>query len=751
MSWNKRILCVYEVIVDECKKMKGANGDMIRKSKCLFLVFGLILLVLPISGCDQRNDGPEASVISGRVALAEDKALGLAGVSLLIVDETSSHAETDAGGRFETTAFSNSVIVPRKTGYSFVPEKRVVEEDQELEFVAFPWAEPDFANWGKQFSFDGHLDLVAAIAFSADDRYVASGSNDRTIRVWRTNDGQLVRTMIGHTSAIKVIAFSPQGHYLASGARDGKIKIWDWQTGLEIKTLQGHTNLLTDLVWSPDGTKLASSGWDREVRIWDISTGNELNSFTNQSWVRAVAWSPDGSFLFSGGDDLGLKVWQVDQGELAAAFETSDKIMSLSTSPKGSFVAMALGSGALEVLNIETGDEVFLGRYQGEVTNLSWSFDARYLAAGTDKLIQIWDWEKQELVQSINTGNYIYALDWGRESHLLASGGYQGIIGLWSAESGKNVLSIAGHTRPVKALAWSPQGDYLASGGEDRIIRVWDLDAREAELQLFPGHSGPIEDLAWSPDGTYLASGGHDLLVRVWNVSGGEYLGAFTERIKRPFFHEKGFEFAVGMHSVSHEDIVLSLSWAPNGKRLASASWDKTVAIWDVPTQTQLVGIQNPQGWITTVAWSPQNDQVAFGGYDQAIHIYGGETGEEIKRLEGHTDWVQSLAWSPDGKYLASSGYDQTTFIWDLETDQIARSLVGGESLVTVVEWSPCGRYLAGGSRSGTIRIWDSSTGEILYTYPGQMWGLQSLAWSPRGDQLAITEYNSIIILGELD
>lgn len=721
---------------------------MIRRSRCLSLILSLILLGLLASGCDQRKAEPEASIISGAVVLAEDPASGLAGVSLFIIDETSAQVVTDAAGSFEAAASSGAEMIPRKTGYSFVPEKRVVGEDQELKFVASPWAEPDFANWGAQFSFASHLDWVEAIAFSADDHYVASGSNDRTIRIWRTEDGQLVRTLYGHTGAVKVIAFSPDGHYLASGGRDGKITIWDWQRGLEIKTLLGHTDIITDLAWSPHGTTLASSSWDHTVRIWDYATGTERMSFAGESWVRAVAWSADGRFLFSGGDDASLSLFQVDQGELSAAFETRESIMSLSAAPKGPFVAMVLKSGALEVLNRETGERVHLGTFRGEAAAVSWSFDARYLAASTDRLIQVWDWDGQKLVQSINTGHQILALDWGSQSHLLASGGYKGIIDLWSADSGESVLRISGHTRAVKALSWSPQGDYLASGGDDRIVRIWDLDARKEQLQLHPGHSGSMEDLAWSPDGTYLASGGHDYLVRVWNVAEGEYLGAFTERIKRPFLHERGFEFAVGMKSVSHEDIVLSLSWAPNGRRLASASWDKTVAIWDVPEGTQLLGIQNP-GWITTVAWSPHSDQVAFGGYDQAIHVYSGVTGEAVKKLTGHTDWVQSLAWSPDGKLLASSGYDREVFIWDLETDQIVGTLAGGESLVTVVEWSPCGRYLAGGSHTGTVHIWDVSSGEVLYTYPGQMLGLQTLAWSPQGDQLAMTEYNSIIILGE--
>jgi WD40 repeat protein len=468
--------------------------------------------------------------------------------------------------------------------------------------------------------------------------------------------------------------------------------------------------------------------------------------------VRAVAWSPDGRYLLSGGDDLSLKVWEAELGELHAEYKMKDKIMSLSAAQEGSLVALGLGNGSLRVLNFETGEEISLAQYRGGIADLRWSYDGRYLAAGTDRLIQVWDVEEQELVQSINVGSEVLALDWGRTSHVLASGSYRGIIDLWSAVPGENILRIAGHTRAVKALAWSPQGDYLASGGEEGTIRIWDLQIRKERMQLRPSHSGPLEVLAWSPDGTHLASGGHDFLVRLWNMTGdGEYVGAFTERIKKPFVHSRGFEFAVGLKSVSHEDIVFSISWAPDGKRLASASWDQTVAIWDVPTRTQLVGIQNPQGWLTTVAWSPRGDQVAFGGYDQAVHVYSGTTGEEIKRLQGHNGWVQSLAWSPDGKHLASSGYDRKIYIWDLETDRVERTLSGDDSVVTVVEWSPCGRYLAGGSHSGTVRIWDVKTGEVLYTYPGQELGLQSLAWSPAGDQLAITEYNSIIILGELD
>lgn len=78
------------------------------------------------------------------------------------------------------------------------------------------------------------------------------------------------------------------------------------------------------------------------------------------------------------------------------------------------------------------------------------------------------------------------------------------------------------------------------------------MKARKEQFQLLPRHSDSLEDLAWSPDGTYLASCGHDLFVRVWNIVEDKYLGAFTNRIKKPFLHDRGFEFAVGMGAVSH-------------------------------------------------------------------------------------------------------------------------------------------------------------------------------------------------------
>lgn len=161
---------------------------MIRKSKGLSLMIALVLLALPVSGCVQGDTAPEASMVSGRVVLAEDHGTGLAGVSLFIVDGPSSYLETDGEGNFEAAVFEDAVIIPRKTGYYFLPEKQAVEGGQKLEFAAFPGQ--SLISPGGENSFPSiptgigwkHLPFRQMISSSpAADMIGPSGSGGRTM------------------------------------------------------------------------------------------------------------------------------------------------------------------------------------------------------------------------------------------------------------------------------------------------------------------------------------------------------------------------------------------------------------------------------------------------------------------------------------------------------------------------------------------------------------------------------------------
>src|SRR5262249_1334332 len=176
----------------------------------------------------------------------------------------------------------------------------------------------------------GHTDGVRSVAWSPDGAQIASGSSDRTIKIWDVETGDLVKNVTTqHLGWVSSIAWSPEGARIAStgGIRgcprtctyDRNIKIWAAATGTLMRTLTGHTSLVNSTSWSPDGAQIASGANDRTVRVWQVDTGELLRTLTGHtSDVTSVAWSPDGGQLASGGNygDAKIKIWQADNGEL---------------------------------------------------------------------------------------------------------------------------------------------------------------------------------------------------------------------------------------------------------------------------------------------------------------------------------------------------------------------------------------------------------------------------------------------------
>ena len=237
-------------------------------------------------------------------------------------------------------------------------------------------------------TLEGHWSDVWSVAFSHDSARLASGSIDRTVRIWNASSGACLSTLEGHRDFVRSVAFSHDSARLASGSEDRTVKIWDASSCACLLTFEGHRDSVWSVAFSHDSARLASGSIDRTVKIWDASSCACLLTLEgHRDYVWSVAFSHDSARLASVSDDKRVKIWDARSGACLRTLTIGKTLHRSSFYISGSYVHTEIGTidiNALSDLPLPlTISEPCSPQYQG----LALSADRVWITHNSDKIM----------------------------------------------------------------------------------------------------------------------------------------------------------------------------------------------------------------------------------------------------------------------------------------------------------------------------------------------------------------------------
>ena len=524
-----------------------------------------------------------------------------------------------------------------------------------------------------------------------------------------------------HSGWVRAIAFVPNKSLLVTGGDDNWLRLWRLPTnssqGLSQPT-QVWEKPAYDWVHAvavSDNGAIIASGGDDKITLYSSRDGRLLHRFADQAGdnsqlqaknrIRALAFSPDGRWLASGGDDCIIRIWPVDK-----------LLQSANEAPL----------------------PIRLTGHEAMVHTLSFSPDSqRLVSGGADKTLRVWEVESGKLKKTfVRPAGQVRSVAIS-SGGLLASGGDDCRVTLWDLNTLKHIKDFSTGQSRIWSVAFQQQGDklLLSAGGDKQFLMLWQVEAAAENqppsvgvrpVRTYRGYTNGIRAVAFLSEDRVMGGGDHGELS-VWDTKG-------TRRATLPF----------------HQGRIWSVAADLQHARIASASDDHTIRLWNTETGQCLTTLTGHNNWVRTVAFSSHGRFLVSGGDDCTIRVWNTASGFCRRVLESSNAWIRAVAFDPtNSRYLISGGDDQVVRRWDIK-EKIPYPLAQHDHRICSVAYGPDGSMVASGSDDTTVILYDMKSSQVVHRFANADLGIKAVAFSPDGRYLAAGGDDQLLYLWDL-
>jgi WD40 repeat protein len=617
----------------------------------------------------------------------------------------------------------------------------------------------------------GHTDAVDAVAVSPDGTLIATGSFDKTIKLWDTASTKEIRTYggaQGHQGQILAVAFSPKGDQLASGSADNTAKVWDVPVSTPTKTfaqsgavnrvavtgdgkmfalaggdgviklfpqgeekgaleLKGHVGAVIGLGFTANNQFLISTGADRTIRFWAPADGKALASYgTGSADLTGFAVNPNNQAVYTTSADGVLKFWQVPPPALPKAPPAAkDAITTLYVTPDGATILYASTDKTATLFPTATGVPAgsFAGA-KGAIESVSLAPDQQTIAAGSaDGSLILWDRQGKVKAEVASNPGGVTAVAFHPLQPVVLAAGADGIAKGWNLpidpklpkEKAAKFL-IKAHTGKVTAALIHPSSGQVLTAGADRFVRIWDPAQPAKAVREIGPLAAPVTALAISRDGQTLAgAAGKEVLL--WNLADGKPLAKLLQPAD-----------------------VLSVAFSADKARVLIGRSDNQAVLVEVATGVVLQSFTHA-GPVRGVFLHPAQAQAITASADKTILVHPITIQRAIVLGSGKPAGVVV---SPGGERVIAVGPGKDAVSWNTGTGVKEKAFEAGGS-ATATALSKDGQRVAVGGSEGSVRVYTIADGKLVGSF-GAGSAVVDLAFHPTLPALVGVLANKLVV-----